>query len=358
MKILDLGTEFGLSTDANGTSQVRVFEGAVEVEPKVNGQNLDQAKNRRTLLAGQVGLVEAKGVFLEKPDVTEVASTYVRTMPNNYENDYVRNIISSRPWGYWNFNSVISSTLIPDVAGHGRFGQLRGNAMVVQGGSIMAIGQAAAFDGEGDSVQIPTGSTVSFNGDFSIEALFRTVNEGVLVAKVPDSRNWLPGSKILFLRGGAVKFTPFSEGKKPKALIANLLINDNQWHHVVLTNKANVSGQLDSTTLFVDGVQRSSRADWDITSHDDANFPLTIGHGCSSYPVNPDKRVPEFPSHRYFQGNIDETAIYTRCLTCDEVQSHYRAYLVAGIHRRNSTPDLGVLPSDSGDEQTQESEED
>jgi len=235
---------------------------------------------------------------------------------------------------------------VPDVSGHGYFGQLYGDAMVVQGGSIVAIGQAAAFQGPGDAVIVPTGSSFSLRRDFTLEALFRTGMGGVLISKTPADGSWKSGSKILFVRGGEVRFTPFeaTKGRKLRILGAKVLVNDNQWHHVVLTNRANVNGKRDRTTIYVDGVERTRREDWDITSHDDSTLPLKLGTGADAYPTKNVLETPHFPTRNNFIGHIDEAAVYDRCLAAEEVDAHYRAYLSAGIARRGMIPPVTNAP--------------
>lgn len=336
-KVFDLGTEFGISADAEGASQVRVFEGAVEVEPSRQTPAQPAANSRHLLTAGQAGRIEDSGDIRLPGITTEPSSAYVRSMPNSLVEDFVRSIQTSRPWGYWSFNSVITSTLVPDVSGHGYFGQLFGNAMVVQGGTIMAIGQASAFNGPGDSVVIPTGTSLSLRGDFTLEVLFRTSVGGVLMSKTPSDGNWKAGSKILFVRGGEVRFTSFEGGKDRnggRLMNARVLVNDGQWHHAVLTNRANVSGKRDRTILYVDGVERVRRADWDITSADDSNLPLKLGVGAEAYPTTDVLKTTQFPTRNNLIGHIDEAAVYDRCLSDEEVEAHYRAYLTAGIARR------------------------
>lgn len=66
MKLIDLGTEFGLSTDLNGESEVHVFKGAVEVRPHDGGDGTRQKPI--TLLTG-----EANGFPARESPVRQVA---------------------------------------------------------------------------------------------------------------------------------------------------------------------------------------------------------------------------------------------------------------------------------------------
>lgn len=353
MNVFDLGTEFGVSVESSGLSKVRVFEGAVEVEPVSAGSPAPSASvkntnsDRKLILAGQMGLVEPQKGYSEKLVDIDPNEQFVREMPNNFVEDYAAAIKSSRPWGYWTFNSVITSTLIPDMSGHGRFGQLSGDAMVVQGRSIMAVGQAVALDGDGDSVVIPTGTSLSLNGDFTIETLFRSNTTGPLVTKMPTDGSWKPGAKILFLRGGDVRFTPCIKGAKPRALIARVNVNDGLWHHVVLTNKANVSGKRDQTILYVDGVERNRISNWDITSNSDEAMPIKLGVACHEYPVDNVLDTPQLPTRTFLTGHLDESAVYERCLSADEVVAHYRAYIRAGMATRGEPTSVTSLNQSS-----------
>lgn len=335
MKILDLGTEFGISADASGASQVRVFEGAVEVEPILARVN---ANTRKLIKAGQVGIIEPSNGYRESKAGVDSNGTFVRDMPNSFEDNFANTIKNSEPWGYWSFNSAITSTLIPDMSGHGRFAQLLKDAMVVQGHSISAIGQAASLNEQSsDSILIPTGSTFSSQKDFSVELLFRTTTGGVLFSKTPLDGSWKPGSKLLFIRGGQVSFTAFDTkvGSRKTSIRAKDLVNDNRWHHVVLVNRANHSRSLDQTTLFVDGVKRASHEDWNITTDDDQKMPIRLGTGSQKYPTKDINTTTQFPTRSHFTGNIDEAAVYERCLSQDEVVAHYRAFLTVGINRRD-----------------------
>ena len=66
MKLIDLGTEFGVSTNADGDSEVHVFKGAVEVRPLF--AEADSLERSITLFTG-----EAKGFVSSKLPVRQVA---------------------------------------------------------------------------------------------------------------------------------------------------------------------------------------------------------------------------------------------------------------------------------------------
>jgi hypothetical protein len=183
----------------------------------------------------------------------------------------------------------------------------------------------------------------------------------VLVSKTPADGTWKPGSKILFVRGGEVRFTPSSSKPNPtKMMSAKVFVNDNQWHHAVLTNKANAAGSRDTTILYVDGVERARRADWDITADSDEKYPLRLGVVCLGYPTKNLRQDTHFPNRTHLTGHIDEVAVYDYCLSADDIEEHYRAYLTAGIARRNMLPfgDNGSkLQTTDGDDEEPEADD-
>ena len=273
MNALDLGTEFGISAEPSGASQVRVFEGAVEIEP-ANNEKASVAK--RLLVAGEEGRIEAHGHSYGQPSA-QSSPSFVRSMPDNAVADYMRTILGSNPWGYWNFNATATSTLIPDATGNGRFGQLTNGVLVVQGGSVLAVGPAVSLDGVGDWVSVPTGSTLSLGTTFSFEALFRSTGDGPIVSKTDD---WEKGGKVLYIKDGRLVFEVFGKG----AFRANDQMCDGQWHHVVVTNQPAERSDRDCTILYVDGVERKRRDDWGILSDSDDRLPIKIGFCSLSYP--------------------------------------------------------------------------
>src|SRR5690606_21919303 len=155
-------------------------------------------------------------------------------------------------------------------------------------------------------------------------------------SKIPRDGSWEPGSKNLYVRGGWVRFAPHSSklGSRRKTLIARVFVNDNQWHHAVLTSKANVKGSRDRTILYVDGVERARRDDWNITADDDSKLPIKLGVACDPVPTDDLAKDTHFPTRTHLVGQLDEVAVYDRCLSVEDVEAHYRAFLIAGISRR------------------------
>jgi len=319
MKVIDWGTEFGVAVDRSGASRVHVFAGTVEVAPTpsavANNAAASALERPLFLYAGQGGQIAAHGTFSDKPASQSAAATFVRTMPDNAIADYMRTILASQPWGYWNFNSTITATLVPDVTGNGRFAQLMGNAMVVQGGSVLAVGPAASLAGDSAWVLVPTGATLSLQRTFTFEALLRTTQDGAIVSTASAESAGERSGKCLFVGEGMLTF---QAGRQ--AIRTGVHVDDGQWHHVVMTCEPSDKQQAARTLLYVDGVERAVRDNFSIADDQDVGSPITIGVADHSSAAK-----------SYFHGDLDEVAVYDRCISREEVEAHYWAYLKSGM---------------------------
>lgn len=77
-KIVDLGTEFGVNVDPQGTTETVVFEGLVEVATAESGNHADP-ENAVLLGAGDLALIDREGTAdLQRGAAGKVADRYVR----------------------------------------------------------------------------------------------------------------------------------------------------------------------------------------------------------------------------------------------------------------------------------------
>ena len=85
--------------------------------------------------------------------------------------------------------------------------------------------------------------------------------------------------------------------------------NDGQWHHAV--------GTLSSAglQLYVDGVEVASRSDVTTAEHLSIGYWRIGGDTVSGW--------PSAPTTPFFNGNIDEVAVYKHVLPATEIASHY-----------------------------------
>lgn len=163
---------------------------------------------------------------------------------------------------------------------------------------------SASFDGANDYIR--TSRTIS--DDFSIEFWFKSTQgfgtsaqwwtgAGLVDAEVPGVANdfgvSLSSDGRVMAGVGNPDTTASSSGG----------FNDNQWHHVVMT-RTRATG---AVVLYVDGVQRST-----VTGNTlSLTGPANIDFGRLQAGVN------------YYQGSLDEVALYNTALTAAQVKSHF-----------------------------------
>jgi hypothetical protein len=107
-KVVDLGTEFGLSVDENGGTAVRVFEGTVVASPIAGGKAV--LASSLTLHEDQVARIDDRAVALEQNSEAEHDPLYVREI-------VPPPIITARSRTL-NFTTAISGSL-KDIEGRG-----------------------------------------------------------------------------------------------------------------------------------------------------------------------------------------------------------------------------------------------
>lgn len=203
---------------------------------------------------------------------------------------------------YWKFDEGSGTTAGDSV--NGNHGTIYG-ATVVDG----KVGKALSFDGVDDYVSVPTidgGSSYFNNGRFTLEAWVKETSrpryDGVIVGGgwqyadfMLQTGSWWQEIDNFTLRIGENCWTFVS------LLISNELHNLNEWYHVVGTHD-------DSThenKLYVNGkLVASGSGSWCRRS----GYPVYIGRN---------------EGGSWFNGSIDEVAIYNRALTPEEIQLHY-----------------------------------
>ncbi|GLW06009.1 hypothetical protein Misp01_11390 [Microtetraspora sp. NBRC 13810] len=222
---------------------------------------------------------------------------------------YRSSVLNSDPFGYWRLGEATGSTATD-------LGTGAGNATY----QSVTLGQPGALTGTTDtSARFAAGSamklldnTIPHLGDqLSVETWFKTGQSGVLMAAGTQQTSGIARGPMLYvgtdgkLRGSldAVTAPITSAG----------VVNDNAWHHVVLT----VAGA--EQKLFLDG-QQVGTINGQVSAW--RQF-ATVGNGVAVSATSP--AVPSGTAAFPFQGQIDEVAVYGTPLTAAEVQAHYAA---------------------------------
>ena len=169
--------------------------------------------------------------------------------------------------------------------------------------SILAIcpyGSALEFDGHGDYVNCGDDESLDITDEITISAWIKRPSfnaDGMVVGK-NNGNSVTAGYALISYRQG-LEFS-FYSSQEWQRTIPRVAVTANQWHHVAGTFNGNMA------YLYVDGEQRASLAYvGNITI--DAGYPVQIAYWRSQLPA-------------YFNGSIDDVAIYDRALSAEEIR--------------------------------------
>lgn len=175
---------------------------------------------------------------------------------------------------------------------------------------------AYVFDGINDTLVCGNDSSISLNKNITISAWIRAN------ASLTSGNNFIVSKGTV---GGAVEYqvlltddgyAKFHYGQN--TLTGTTELNDSKWHHIV--GKSNKTKDLH---LYVDGVLIDSSTGFLAPSKNAHN--LTIGSRS------------DFQENRFFNGTIDEVAIWNRTLSDSEIMNIYkRGILRLNIQTRTS----------------------
>jgi PKD repeat protein len=248
------------------------------------------------------------------------------------QGDYAQQVMADRPGNYWRLGEGGGATGV-DLAGKDDLIVRPGVSFGATGALNGEANTAATFNGTIDGVaSSPT--LAARPSTFSVEAWVRTAttqggqilgygNTQTAVSKDSDRNLYMnPAGIIIF------GVRPKGSGGGPITVKTTTSYNDNQWHHVVATLG---SGGMQ---LFVDGKAAGTSTGttsawpfdgyWRIGGDNLANWPYW-----PSWPATPatptSPAEPAGSASPYFNGQIDDVAIYPAALSLSRIRAHYLA---------------------------------
>ncbi|MFD6420903.1 LamG-like jellyroll fold domain-containing protein [Streptomyces sp. NPDC060198] len=236
---------------------------------------------------------------------------------------YADAVRASGPEGYWRLGERSGATAASAID----TGTDASYADSAELGSVGAFADgdntAVTFDGTTESyVELP-GDLPSSATATTVEMWFRTAKPGVLLGlqNAPLGENPTLYHSVLNIgEDGKLRgHLRLAAGGAAQPITSSATVTDNEWHHVALT------GSGSTQTLFLDGVSMGSRSGALTRSGLDYAY-LGAGYASASW------TGIAAASTSYFNGQIDEPAIYNKSLTATTIAAHYRARnaLVAG----------------------------
>ncbi len=203
--------------------------------------------------------------------------------------------------GYWPLDET-SGNVANDHSGNGNHGTLQGGISLAQNGVIDGE-NSMQFNGNG-RINIPNSNSIRIP-DFSASLWISTPNVnqvwGMPFTKSNDST---AGSWEIRLHNnqGRIEF----RSKTPDtSTIHTVLLSNNNWHHIAVVKQGT------NATIWLDGVEGPTQTNFYSTANPTINYLIGA-------------RNPNSPAH-FFNGLIDEVALWDRPLTSQEIQSLYNS---------------------------------
>ncbi|MCB0910800.1 MAG: PKD domain-containing protein, partial [Propionibacteriaceae bacterium] len=256
---------------------------------------------------GLQGSLDELAVYPTALTTTEIQSHYLAsgrsqnwaTAPTG---TYAQAVMADSPDTYWRLGTVGST--VPDVSGNGRTGNVTGGVTGGQPGAI-AGDDAALFATNGLVVD-----QYSWNAPqtYSEELWFNTTTtRGGKLIGFGNATSGLSSSydrHVWMLNTGQLSFGAYNGGQV--SITSASSYNDGQWHHVVASQDG--SGM----KLWIDSAL--------VASNSNSVAQAYVGY----WRIGGD-RVWSGSSNTYFNGYLDDVAIYPTALSEASVRAHYEA---------------------------------
>jgi hypothetical protein len=209
---------------------------------------------------------------------------------------YQDSVLDTDPVSYWRLGES-SGTSAADSKGSNTGTYTNAPTLVQPGALAGDSNTAVSFDGSNDYVRVPTAASLNITSAITIEAWIQVrawdYNWQAIVTKGDSDyrlHRWMNSDNLSFDTNGGYDVQGAAN------------VNDGSWHHVVATWDGStkymyVDGVLDTTLAFTGPLANNS-------------YDLAIGENLEM-------------TGRYWDGLIDEVAVYNRALSATEVQLHY-----------------------------------
>ncbi|GAA1021244.1 hypothetical protein Aple_059670 [Acrocarpospora pleiomorpha] len=258
-------------------------------------------------------------------NLTQVCAPVVAPNCTAYTYDsgsqYRTRVLDSDPVGYWRLGEA-SGTSAADLGSGGTSATY----------TSVTLGQAGALGGSTDtaistttgSVRLPQNTIARLSTQLSIEAWFKTTQNGIVVSAASAATSNVPRQPVIYVGNDGklrAQFLERPETGGPSPIIpitSSGTVNNGAWHHAVLIVNDSVE------TLYLDGVSVGSGVG--VGKLDPWPAFASAGNGimgswASFWPSAPTSSTATFP----FKGQLDEVAVFDRPLTAQEVQRHFAA---------------------------------
>jgi hypothetical protein len=218
-------------------------------------------------------------------------------------------VLADSPRAYWRLGEASGASAL-DQLGVAPGTYVSGVTLGVAGALAGDASTAARFDGVDDRVNMadPASGALDFGtGDFTVEAWVKTTVNGerAIVSKRASSTGpyWQLTVTDDSGRAGTIRVN-VSDGAVTRELYGPARrVDDGAWHHVAAVFDRDVG-----TTVYVDGVSLATAGP--VPGDLSSTGPFLVGKSTG---------------YGYFQGDIDEVAVYPAAVAAARVQAHHLA---------------------------------
>jgi Concanavalin A-like lectin/glucanases superfamily len=210
---------------------------------------------------------------------------------------YVAEVLSDAPVGYWRLGELFGTVAANEISA-GSDGMYAGQCTLGATGALAHDTNTGVFlNGTSALVSVPADAALEVgDGPLTVELWLkraRTNREEIVLSKGAG------GYEIAIAKNGFVELRRSGAGR---IAVSTVKISDtSSWHYLVITK----SGA--SVAIYLDGVDVTGRVTPSALSN--TGLPLSIGGLGSSY----------------FNGSIDEVAVYRTALAASRIQLHFAA---------------------------------
>jgi hypothetical protein len=281
-----------------------------------NSFTRDSSRNSKLIFTPQQGVsyaVRVRGDNGGTGNYTLNINELAQAVPNS---PYGSIILADQPVGYWSLDET-TGEIAADYSGYGNNASYRDGVTLGTTGISL---QAATFDGENDTLDIPINSPET---NYTYELWFKTREATTGISIVRDQYADYEHDRVLYLKDGNIY-----HGLWSTEIINSTGKNyaDDEWHYVTVVVESSVGQK-----VYVDGELVASGNKGESNFSNDTR--IVAGETLASEYY--------WGIRSYFKGTLDEIALYNYVLPESRIDARYEAFL---SQQTDKLPDLAISP--------------
>lgn len=229
---------------------------------------------------------------------------------------YAADVTGQGASNYWRLGETSGSTAADSVSGGSPLTELAGVTHGVPGAILSRPSGGAAFDGSAADGSASTTTAIVAPTTFSESIWFRTAANYSAGGRLMGFSSAVSGTsaskdrQIIMNTAGQLVFS-VAPGGSPKAVTSTASYNDGNWHQAVVTMSPTAG-----MALYVDGMPAASNATYTAAQAAYTGYWRLGGDGLTVSFWGPGLGS-------YFQGTLDDAAVYPSVLSAANVQTQY-----------------------------------